>query len=372
MRLIPTARCLPGMKLGRPIYTAEGHVLVGYRVELTHHIISRLQQLGYEYVYVEDPLTEDIFIEDSIRVEIALVNTMRKICNLVSTAPSSLSEGTLSLSRHCHDSIMMAIRDLANRHDDWIMMTDHPIQPGGRNVDMFIQNSVNVCVYATKLGMIEGYKGDDLYTLSLGALLHDIGNLRIPAELLHKPGPLTAEEFREVQTHTLQGFQLLKAEPGILFAASQCALQHHERVDGSGYPFGLKGSAIHPFARLVGIADAYVALTHSRCYRKQPFLPHEALDMLYANTGTFFDKEKVELFRNKVAVFPVGVSVSLNTGEQGIVSKVNPMCKHRPVVRILRNRYGLELQKPFEIDLSQKLSVMINRVGEELAAAPLF
>lgn len=368
MRLLPTLDCRPGMKLGKPVYTPEGNVLLGYRVELNPHIIQRLYTLGYEYVYIEDPQTDDIFIEDAIRIEtrMAVRTALTKVCQVLSATPSAVADGRISLNKICAESVTSLIRDLAEGREDTIMMMSVPQRSGNRIMNHFIQNAVNVSVYATKLGMLQGYYGEELAALTIGAMLHDVGNFGVNPELLLKPAPLTEEEFEEVKKHTSIGFDMLRNQPGIPTLAATCALHHHERIDGSGY-FGLQGNAIHPFAQWVGLLDTYDALTHPRAYR-QAYLPHEAMELLYISAATSFDRAKIELFRNKVAIFPVGLSVSLSTGEQGIVSKLNPSCKHRPIVRVLQDPSGSRLKSPYEVDLSSNLSVMIDRIGEELAA----
>jgi hypothetical protein len=113
--------------------------------------------------------------------------------------------------------------------------------------------------------------------------------------------------------------------------------------------------------------DAYDAMTHPRAYRNA-IAPHHALEILYASAGSLYDIKKVALFRNKVAIFPVGLSVTLSTGEKGVVSKQNIPFLSRPTVRVLQNERGENLQSPYEIDLSRSLHIMINDVGESMAA----
>ncbi|NOU93527.1 hypothetical protein GC093_09885 [Paenibacillus sp. LMG 31456] len=183
-------------------------------------------------------------------------------------------------------------------------------------------------------------------------------------ELLLKESALTTVEFQEIKRHTEYGFKLLKDTPGIPLLSAHCALQHHEKINGTGYPLGLSGTGVHPFAQWVGLLDAYDAMTNPRPYRA-PLPPGQAIEVLFTGAGTLYDKSKVEFFRNKVAIYPVGLSVRLSTGRLGIVSKINPMFKQRPVVRILTNEHGEDLRHPEEIDLSKHLHIMIFRIGED-------
>jgi hypothetical protein len=368
MRLITTADCKAGMRLGKPIYSLAGQTLLNYRAELTDSVISRLVGLGYEYVYIDDPNTEGIYIEDTIRMEtrMALRMTLEQLLGETVHNPNSFVDGRVPMWSKCWDSVSMVVNDLMGNRNDSIMLI-HASSP--KNVvSHFVQNAINVCVYATKIGVLEGLYGKDLIAFSLGALLHDLGNLQIPLRILEKPGQLTDVEFGQVKKHCVIGYEMLKKEQGMPMAAAYCALMHHERMDGSGYPFGLKGTDTHPYARWIGIIDAYDAMTNPRSY-KDALLPHEAMEILYAGSGTLYDNEKIELFRNKMAIFPVGLSVILSTGESGIVSKVNERYIQRPVVRILSDANGDVLKQAYELDLATQLHIMITGIGQKECVA---
>lgn len=368
MRMVSTMECKPGMRLGKAIYSSNGQTLLNDRMELTDSMIQRLNRMGYDYLYIDEPHTDDIYIEDSISMEtrMALRLSLERIINQVATNPVALIDGRMSVSRLCWESISMVVNDLKNPHDDTIMLINVNSPSSDKEVGHFIQNAINVCVFATKIGISQGFDGKDLMAFSIGALLHDIGMLRLSNDILQKPATLTRGEYDHVKRHCELGFDMLKNEPGIPMTAALCALMHHERIDGSGYPHSLVAEEIHPFARWIGLIDAYDAMTNPRPYRRA-MLPHEAMEVLYANAGTLYDYDKVELFRKKLAIFPVGLSVLLSTGEQGIVSKVNPEFIQRPVVRIFKDAYGHTLRQPYEVDLSQKLHVMINQIGDCVA-----
>ena len=176
------------------------------------------------------------------------------------------------------------------------------------------------------------------------------------------------EEYEEMKRHTLYGYEILKNEPGIPLVSALCALQHHERLDGSGYPHGLKGNEIHEYAKWIGLVDSYDAMTTNRIYR-DPMLPHQAVEALYAGTGTLYEQSMVQLFRDKVAIYPVGMTVRLHTGEVGVVVDVNASYPHRPVVRMLYDEEGIRLHAPYELDLSMNLTSIIVGVNDHEPAA---
>ncbi|MDF2667968.1 MAG: histidine kinase [Paenibacillus sp.] len=363
MRLIPTHLCVPGMRLGKPIFNSEGQILVGYQYQLSQNVINKLQKMGIEYLHIEDTHTDDIIIEDLIKEEtrINLRSTLLHILDRVASTSYDPRTSNGQLYKLCSKSVSMVVDDL--QHHDTIMLMNMNVFQSSAYEQHFIQKSMNICVYATKFGMLEGYNREELDAFSLGALLHDIGNLKIPREILTKKSTLSPAEFAEIKKHTEYGFKLLKEEPGIPIEVAYCAMQHHERINGTGYLHGLKGDEIHPYAQWIGLFDTYDSLTHPRAHR-EAMLPHQAIEVLYGGAGTLFDIHKVRQFRNRVALFPIGLSVELNSGETGIVSKINNEFKHRPVVRVLRNPYGEPLKQPYEIDLSRHLNIMIFRVGE--------
>jgi HD-GYP domain-containing protein (c-di-GMP phosphodiesterase class II) len=147
-------------------------------------------------------------------------------------------------------------------------------------------------------------------------------------------------------------------------------LQHHERLDGSGYPRGIRGEEIHDFAKWIGLVDSYDAMTTNRVYRAA-MLPHQAMEVLYTGADSLYEKSKVEHFRDRVAIYPLGATVTLNTGETGVVVDVNSQFAQRPIVRILEDQEGQTLKEPYEIDLSTHLSVIVTGIGNVQVAEPI-
>lgn len=357
MRLVSVNSLLPGMKLGKKIYSEEGIVLLSENAELSVPIIRRLKSHGLDFVYVSDPRTDDIVVEDMIKDETrqrSLNEIRTNYRQLMRPAAKGLVYPYLGkVFSNLVDSIM---DDLGSREDAMIMLMNI------NSVDQYLyRHSLNVCIYTILLGQIHGYSRDELTMLGMGALLHDIGKTKIPLEVLNKPGKLTDDEFKQMKTHAEIGFKILKDEPGIPLVSAHCAYQHHERVDGSGYPRGIKRDEIHEFARWIAIADAFDAMTTHRVYRSA-MLPHQALEVLYTGCDTWYEKSKLEVFRDRVAIYPLGMMVKLSTGKRGVVSKIHGLIPHRPVIRILVDEFGIDVKSPYEVDLSNQLSVVITEV----------
>ncbi len=212
------------------------------------------------------------------------------------------------------------------------------------------QHSVNVGVLAVSLGRRAGLKEEDLYRLSFGALLHDIGKMRVPERILNKPGKLTPEEFEVMKKHTILGFKILADQEGVDGGEVLPALEHHERISGEGYPLGKKNGAISLFGRISAIVDVYDAITSDRVYHKG-LTPYEALSRMYSWVDRDFDKKLFEIFVKTVGIYPVGSVVVLSNGMIGIVEKQNPNLL-RPVVKVVKVKGNFV--KPFSLDLEKE------------------
>ncbi|TFE30634.1 HD-GYP domain-containing protein [Cohnella luojiensis] len=371
MRMMPISLCRPGMKLAKKIYSDEGIVLLAEGVELTSTLIRRLGECGISFLYIVDSRTEGLVVPELLSDE-----TQRRTIQAIRTAfrtfvdqpRKSSKTGTYPyVGRKMREVMQMIMDDLSHKQDAMIMLMNL------HTVDHYLyKHSLNVCVYTTMLGMASGYNQEQLITLGLGALLHDVGKTQISMQVLLKPGTLSATEFEEMKRHAERGYYLLKDEPNIPLLAAHCAYQHHERIDGSGYPRGIKGDEIHDYAKWIGIVDSYDAMTNHRVYRNA-MLPHQAVEALYSGSDILYDTSMLQLFRDNVAIYPIGLTVKLNTGQSAVVSDINSTCAHRPVIRVFTDEYGVELKAPFDMDLSKRHNVLISKIelgAEELSPLP--
>ncbi|RKP54181.1 HD-GYP domain-containing protein [Cohnella endophytica] len=359
MRMVPISLSRPGMKLAKKIFSDDGIVLLAEGVELTSTLIRRLGECGISFLYVQDARTEGLVVPELISEETQrrTMQTIRAAFKDIVDQPHRNKNGTYPyVGRKMRETMHMILDDLGRNEDAMIMLMNL------HTVDHYLyRHSLNVCVYTTLLGMSYGYSHEQLVTLGLGALLHDVGKTQISMNVLLKPGSLSDSEFEEMKRHAERGFYLLKDEPNIPLLSAHCAYQHHERIDGSGYPRGIKGDEIHEYAKWIGIVDSYDAMTSQRMYRKA-MLPHQAVEALYSGSGTLYDTLMLRAFRDKVAIYPIGLTVKLNTGQSAIVCDINSTCAHRPVIRVITDEEGVELKVPFDMDLSKHLSVLISKI----------
>ncbi len=220
-------------------------------------------------------------------------------------------------------------------------------------------HAVNVCMLSLLIGLNMGISGKDLHNLGIGALLHDIGMEKVDKSLLFKSGALKMSELKKVQMHPFYGYELILNMPELTEDSAIVAWQHHERLDGSGYPKGLKGDEIHLFAQIAAVADTFDALLADRPFRNA-FYPHQAVDILVNSVGQF-SPEVVKTLLDKVAIYPLGSRVLLNNGDAGIVVDMNKYNHTRPIVQI-ETVADKKITVFREVDLSKHQDLYIVRV----------
>jgi putative nucleotidyltransferase with HDIG domain len=354
MRLVETSTKLSGTYLGKAIYNNKGQILLNEGVKLVDHLLRRLIEMNIHYIYIQDRFTDDLIPHQALSMKFRK-KAIESIEKHFDEFESNRHFSNVLVLEKTAKSLIQLVREIQNEiknnHDLLALLSDV------YTYDNYIfTHSLNVTMYALAIGMKLSLKDHELESLGLGAILHDVGKMKIPEEILFKPSQLTLEEYNEVKKHAEEGFQLLRSISTVSLVAAHCAYQHHERLDGSGYPRGIKGNEIHHFGKIIAVADVFDAVTSNRVYR-QAMLPHEGLEILYAGSGEKFDQKIIEVFRQSVAVYPIGITVALNDGRKGVVSKQNLGLSDRPIVRILED-HGQEVT-PFEIDLKTELDVMI-------------
>lgn len=341
MRKVSINNIESGSRLGKTIYNAHGSVLLSAGIELNEKYIKRLASLGITDLYIEDGLSEGIVIEDVVSDQ-----TRREaktiVCEVLKNASASNSvdrEKVRGVARKLVQELLANGKIMINLMD--IKSTD----------GYTYEHCVNVCILSVIMGIGLGYDIPSIEELAMGAILHDIGKIKIPNDILNKPDKLTEDEYNIIKQHTVFGYQILKNSGGFSLLTRYIALMHHERVDGSGYPVGIEGEKLHKFAKIVNVADVYDAMTSDRIYR--PKLPvFKAVDYLSSMSSQQFDSDVVNCFLRYVAVYPVGTGVVLNNNMKGLVMRVNSLTT-RPVVRIIYDENGDKLNDFYEINLME-------------------
>jgi HD-GYP domain-containing protein (c-di-GMP phosphodiesterase class II) len=322
LRYINIDHAEPGMMVGKSIYNEEGQILVNYRVTLTENLIVRMIAKGLKGLYIEDSLSNDIQVENLITdgLEIKAAQALKEMD--IDAALDVAGEITDELSLQGDISVnLVSLRTIS---------------------DYTYKHSVNVAILSVLTGIGLGFKKPMLKELAASGLLHDIGKINIPAEIMEKAGPLTEEEYELVKKHTEFGYEKIKNNISISSKTKMGVYMHHENINGTGYPMGLSGDQIYLFAKIIHIADVYDAITSERAYKKAQS-PGEAVEFLMKNAGTMFQPEFVKAFITYIPVYPKGRNVILSDGTTAVVVENRQHHTLYPVVRRLSDGVSIDL-----------------------------
>lgn len=393
MRRVPIGDVEPGQRIARTLYYESGTVMLVAGATLTSGAMDRLRAFGFHALYIQDEDTEDVVVYDTLDE-----HQRQKLTGKLQGLFRSIREETANRV-DLADLQKISIEEVRTR------LTAPPIQkafergflPAGfvddieeilsgllreREVCLCVgslkttglplfDHAVEVAVKTLLIARRAGLPRAKLKEIGLGALLHDIGYLFVPEDLLRKTSPLSPREADVLKQHAIFGYYLLREQPLVPLLSAHVAYQHHERQDGQGYPRGLKGTnrlhtkrssalggpnRIHPFAEIVAVADAYDNLTSGQAGRKA-LAPDEAVRCLRETSGADLNAEALGLFLSFTPVFPLGTDVLVTEGDydgwRGVVARVHPEHLDLPLVRLLYDRRR-RLPKPVEIDLRRQ------------------
>jgi len=352
---VPLEAVRPGMRVAKAVYTSEGRILLNKGAVVKPRYIRHLRNFGITALYIENSLLSDVPFSDVVD-EVTRAETVKAVRNFFLDVQNSHGGRAVVSSEELKKAVNSILNELLGQRQLMVNLQDI------RSMDDYtFGHSVNVCILALITGIALGLKRSQLYHLGLGALMHDIGKLSIPIEILNKNGRLTREEYAIVREHPEKGFDVLRCQEDVSLVSAHIALEHHEKYNGSGYPNSLRGKDIHLFARIVGVVDVFDALTADRIYRKA-YQPNEAYELLAASGGGDFDFQVVDAFLRHVAAYPLGTWVEISTGEIGVVVGNSPGFSTRPTVRIVYDSEGEPLPVPFDLELAREITLMINQV----------
>ena len=234
-----------------------------------------------------------------------------------------------------------------------------------KNADNYTYlHSVAVCALMIALGRQMGLEDALLKEVGMAGLLHDVGKMAIPGEILNKPGRLTDEEFLIVKAHPQQGWEMLKCCPNVNDIALDVCLHHHETVVGTGYPDGLSGEALSLYARMGAVCDVYDAITSERCY-KVGWAPGEAIRKMTEWKDGRFDEAVFRAFVKTVGIYPAGTLVKLKSGRLGVVMEQSEKSLLTPVIKVFFSTRSNAHIKPELIDLSRSPEIIANLEDSE-------
>lgn len=383
MREVNVSELIPGQVLARPVRGRNGAVLLEAGTRLTERYIQKLGQLGIHTVHIRNGNGEPVVRSEPAAPRPEHAPVWADIGPLPDI--DRMKENTAACRAACEEVIRLPDSERLLRRvtiPSWKgrfrrlfreVLTDITANreiAGELGVlfqtDRYLfEHSLHVALYAGVIGMARNYDTNRLYDLIVGALLYDIGMTRLPQSLIKTDRTLTESERSVLRQHTIEGYQVLRRIKGVSIESAKCALFHHERYRGEGYPFGVRWNDIPEFARIIAIADVYDALVSPRHHRKA-YTPGEAMEYLFASGNYEFGLELVQHFIRHLSVYPVSSVIRLSSGQVGVVAQLDQYLRHRPVVRIIREADGSVVPQPYEIDLARSRNVVILSADPDL------
>ncbi len=387
-----------GMILAEPIFLGNSDVeLLAQGVEITERHISLMLRLGIEEVYVEPDMEsynhrvatieeQAKFVEDEAKEmgedfdattflkeleeidEMELEPVIKNVANANMVINVLTGDGNIPIDKKHSDLVEHAEKAFLNiktgdsldietikedinkalpdmiRNDDVLMRLSQLKRSDNYTYD----HSIRVSILSTMIGKWLGYSHEQLAELAQAGLLFDIGKMKIPEFILNKPNKTRTEEFEIVKKHPQLGYNVLLKTKGVSSNVKFCALQHHERLDGSGYPLRLKEGQIHEFAKIVMVCDVIDAMTNRRPY-SDSVSPFEAAEYLLWNSGREFDSKVIYILLKNLSAFYTGKDVLLSTDEKGRIVYVDVNYPTKPVVQVGDKFIDLSKEKYIKI-----------------------
>ncbi len=328
--------------------------------------INRIKKRGIQFVYIDltkgadtepiikKPLSplEDARQQEAYKREISYFNELEKAsdAHIKAIAASrslinTIKAGHLPETRMVQSAAEEIVASLKRNPEAIISLT----QLKGYDEYTFT-HSVNVGILIAATAKMMGFSDEEASFAGMGGLLHDIGKMKIPEYIINKPGTLSDSEYEAVKRHTMLGIEMVNSMKAIPDITKKVVLQHHERCDGKGYPFGIRTERIHEIGLVAGAVDVYDALTSDRVY-KTAWSPQKALALLFKGIGNDFEGDIVQTFTKQLGIFPVGSFVKLANGILCVVVHVDKESLLTPKVVEVFNKDGERLKEPSVIDL---------------------
>ncbi len=350
MRLKSLEHVEVGDILGKPVYDDKCQLLLAKDVVMTQNYIDRLIKANIQCIFIDDELSEGLeatyIISDTLKIQ-SVMTVKNAFKDLAERKGTNYNIKSIDSIKQVVDDMMRVIYD--NPHTLYCMTEL-------MGTDMYTYNH-SAEVAALSMLVAKSMKLNDTFIqkIGVGAILHDIGKMNIPAELLNKVEPLSQEEISLMKDHVVMGYELLKDNDFISPISRQIVLLHHEKLNGSGYPYKLSGDDIPIHVRIVTLCDIFNAISSSRAYKGR-INADEALETIRAEAIYELDRDIYYHLLKVVNIYPLGTIVELSNGEIGIIIQENPDAQTRPVVQIIRDKKREEI-----IDMMDYLTLFITK-----------
>lgn len=385
MRQIPITALTPGMVTAEDIVSYDHEIIVPKGIILTENIISRLEGYSIYYAPIEENLIVDLSTPMANSAILMQNASIENLYNSDDSAKASIadrqfqrfSKGFARCAEHYENSLMKSLyRNEPFRANELLKETMALLYQDKQEISIFdmllnihnVEDSVyyhciDVALISNVLARWLHFSEADQMMAAACGLYHDVGKFMLPAGVLRKPGKLTPDEFEIVKTHTTEGFHLLGRYSSIPEPVKNAALMHHEKCDGSGYPYGLTGDDIDKFSKIVTIADIFDAMTSERVYRAA-MCPFSVIKHFEDDGIQKYEIKYILTFLENVSNSYLNHKVTLSNGMEGNVIFINPNNFSQPVVRTENNEI-IDLQQSYYqsmLQLSNRKNISIETI----------
>jgi putative nucleotidyltransferase with HDIG domain len=331
--------CTSGMQIAETIYNEYGAIIVAEYTLLDDHIINKIKNLGLYRIKIYEQEDNVISANSSELFKAQYKENVDIVKDMLHDISSGKSIDINKVSA-VSDSIVVRI----NENRDIVSCINQI-----RSVDEYTYtHSINVSLLCMLIGKWLRFDLEKIKRIIHAGLLHDMGKSMISAEILNKPGVLSHEEYEEMKKHPVYGFRIVENLSELDNEVKKAILMHHERNDGSGYPFGLKGEGINEYAKAIAVADIYDAMTSNRAYKIKES-PFKVFEHMEKSTFGVLDSRMVNAFLHNIAAYYIGDIVKLTNGTIGEIVYINPRHISLPLVRVGNNYIDLSMESGIRI-----------------------
>ncbi len=348
MRIVSLDSIKGNELLAKDVYSGNDAFLMPAGAVVKKEYVRRLQDLNVEYIYIEDDIAEGINLTNNLEFQIQeqCQDAVRDILQKYSYQ----NDNELEQIKNVADEIIRNVLE-----DPGVIFNLSTIRQKSSST---YSHSLNVCALAVLLAVKLKLPKGKIRDIAIGCLLHDIGVTYIKSELLDASLEDNTENvLKELKKHIIYGYSAVEKMDWLSATAKDIIISHHERLDGSGYPFHVKESRIKIGSRIAAVCDEFDSRVYGNFMKKMKV--HDAIDYIVSQAGVLFDFRVVKAFVDSVAAYPTGSLVRTNEGETAIVLRQNPQCPTRPVLRIIEDSNGNKPNQWIEKNLVTELTLFI-------------
>ncbi|MGA2977107.1 MAG: HD-GYP domain-containing protein [Spirochaetia bacterium] len=376
MKSIRTSDLRDGMKFDKPVYMEGENIFVPPGVPIRQKDIERLLRWEIAEVrtdgspVVDAPKAVDASLDlasfrDMPASDRDNLDSYLRAIDEYEHIATSVAQGEEIDRAKIDSTVNLLLEKVKDRRNEMIQL----ILMGGRIERKIAAGVINVTILSAIMGTVLKFTSHRLIQLTTGALLHDTGMVKVPKAILQKKDKLSPEELNQIRTHPIHSYRVISKELKYPEEIAIIALQHHERWDGQGYPRKLRGEDINLSARIVAVADSYIAMINNRPHRNS-MIGYSAMKSLLNDNGRHFDPKILKVFLESMGIYPIGSIVQLNNSGIGRVIETHAEAPLRPAVELIIDEYGNKLGEREVVDLLVKKGIFIVKAVDPKSLAP--